>query len=651
MLWNKYQNMNDIRQNIGYRKVIKFMQINIIMLPFLAAPLGLIVYMLYLEYKSTQLLTTLIYKYADGIDIGSSSLEMLKEALEKDHKLAVKQYSDYLIAKKGKTKVKLFLKEGKVFAEYSGEKFGITRGTLNSNRLLRGIRLKKAVAANEVMDKLAMSFNPSYLKNDSGEYKQANSYAKQYGIIFGATAVICIIFYLYQVAKDVTNTVDIVKTGTFKDYPDKEIGKTFDLYFKNTQWKEVDKKEGNEVVKFTGYFPMKDSDGKEVEMSMDFTIVKDNINFGNLTIYNKTRDENTSNIVLQKIIGKDDIQFSMEDILEMIKASDIENAENSEAKENNKVESKKNEEELNNKNEAVDSKKIENNDKIEDNPVEEEIEENIEDTANADYIIPYSDTRYLSQQDLMGMNKGTLRTARNEIYARYGRKFKAKDLQDYFNSKSWYHPTIEADQFTDNMLSETEKHNANLIKEAEAEAPAGELTIVNNELLSLGEKEKIVNNMEAYTTWEIEMKVMNEQTNEYDLWTIKDDLKNNVIAVKKNGSDWAYYDVNAGMSVGDPTFNIEKALMDDETYISGFWNARESIFKNFKPNDKYVNNGYVIYDNRPEDGQEWFVSYRFKKDSKGKLLLREIFSTRSSFNYPDEVITYKYSNEPIKIAE
>ena len=384
---------------------------------------------------------------------------------------------------------------------------------------------------------------------------------------------------------------------------------------------------------------------------MDLTIVKDDIEFGNLTIYNKTRDENTSNIVLQKIIGKDDIQFSMEDILEMIKVSDIENAENNKTKEDNKAESKENEEELNNKNEAVDSKKIENNDKIEDNPVEEEIEENTADTANADYIIPYSDTRYLSQQDLIGMNKGTLRAARNEIYARYGRKFKAKDLQDYFNSKSWYHPTIESDQFTDNMLSETEKYNANLIKEAETEAPAGELTIVNNELLSLGEKEKIVKNMEAYTTWEIEMKVMNEQTNEYDLWTIKDDLKNNVIAVKKNGSDWAYYDVNAGMSVGDPTFNIEKALMDDETYISGFWNARESIFKNFKPNDKYVNNGYVIYDSRPEDGQGWFVSYRFKKDSKGKLLLREIFSTRSSFNYPDEVINYKYSNEPIKIAE
>ena len=620
---------------------------NIALLVCVIALFALAIYLLSLELKSIKLLSSLTEKYSDGIDIGFSSQEALVEILNKEFGLTVKQYSNYIIVKVGKRNVKLFIDDGRVFTEYSKDKFGITRGTINSNRLLRASRLKKAVAANEIMDRLAMKFNPTCFKGNNNEYQRALSYAKQYGIIFGATAVICIIFYLYQVAKDVTNTVDIVKTGTFKNYPDKEIGKTFDSYFKNTKWEKAEKKDGNDVVKFTGYFPMKDSDGKEVEMSMDLTIVKDDIDFGNLTIYNKTRDENTSNIVLQKIIGKDDIQFSMEDILEMIKASDIENAENSEAKENNKVESKKNEEELNNKNEAVDSKKIENNDKIEDNPVEEEIEENIEDTANAGYIISYSDTRYLSQQDLMGMNKGTLRAARNEIYARYGRKFKAKDLQDYFNSKSWYHPTIEADQFTDNMLSETEKYNANLIKEAETEAPAGELTIVNNELLSLGEKEKIVKNMEAYTTWEIEMKVMNEQTNEYDLWTIKDDLKNNVIAVKKNGSDWAYYDVNAGMSVGDPTFNIEKALMDDETYISGFWNARESIFKNFKPNDKSVNNGYVIYDSRPEDGQGWFVSYRFKKDSNGKLLLREIFSTRSSFNYPDEVITYKYSNEPI----
>lgn len=611
-----------------------------------AGLIGLCIYILYLEYKSSQLLTTLTYKYAEGIDIGLSSLEALKVALEQELGLQVKQYSNYLITKSGKIKVKLFIDGGKIFAEYSREKLGMTRKARNSNRLLRGLRLKKAVAANEVMDKLAMKFNPSCLKQDSGEYKKAHSYAKQYGVIFGSCIILAVAFTIIQSYKDVTDVVGIVKTGTFKNYPDKEIGKTFDSYFKNTKWEKAEKKDGNDVVKFTGYFPMKDSDGKEVEMSMDLTIVKDDIDFGNLTIYNKTRDENTSNIVLQKIIGKDDIQFSMEDILEMIKASDIENAENSEAKENNKVESKKNEEELNDKNEAVDNKKIENNDKIEDNPVEEEIEENTEDTANADYIIPYSDTRYLSQQDLMGMNKGTLRAARNEIYARYGRKFKAKDLQDYFNSKSWYHPTIEADQFTDNMLSETERHNANLIKEAETEAPAGELTIVNNELLSLGEKEKIVKNMNAYTTWEIEMKVMNEQTNEYDLWTIKDDLKNNVIAIKKNGSDWAYYDVNAGMSVGDPTFNTEQALMYDQTWISGFWNDKESIFKSFKPNDKYQEKDYVSYTYRSDDNPGIQI-YTLKKDERGKLVVDNILVTYSSLNYPDMLIQYKYSNKPV----
>ena len=611
-----------------------------------AGLIGLCIYILYLEYKSSQLLTTLTYKYAEGIDIGLSSLEALKVALEQELGLQVKQYSNYLITKSGKIKVKLFIDGGKIFAEYSREKLGMTRKARNSNRLLRGLRLKKAVAANEVMDKLAMKFNPSCLKQDSGEYKKAHSYAKQYGVIFGSCIILAVAFTIIQSYKDVTDVVGIVKTGTFKNYPDKEIGKTFDSYFKNTKWEKAEKKDGNDVVKFTGYFPMKDTDGKEVEMSMDLTIVKDDIDFGNLTIYNKTRDENTSNIVLQKIIGKDDIQFSMEDILEMIKASDIENAENSEAKENNKVESKKNEEELNDKNEAVDNKKIENNDKIEDNPVEEEIEENTEDTANADYIIPYSDTRYLSQQDLMGMNKGTLRAARNEIYARYGRKFKAKDLQDYFNSKSWYHPTIEADQFTDNMLSETERHNANLIKEAETEAPAGELTIVNNELLSLGEKEKIVKNMNAYTTWEIEMKVMNEQTNEYDLWTIKDDLKNNVIAIKKNGSDWAYYDVNAGMSVGDPTFNTEQALMYDQTWISGFWNDKESIFKSFKPNDKYQEKDYVSYTYRSDDNPGIQI-YTLKKDERGKLVVDNILVTYSSLNYPDMLIQYKYSNKPV----
>ena len=152
--------------------------------------------------------------------------------------------------------------------------------------------------------------------------------------------------------------------------------------------------------------------------------------------------------------------------------------------------------------------------------------------------------------------------------------------------------------------------------------------------------------MNAYTTWEIEMKVMNEQTNEYDLWTIKDDLKNNVIAIKKNGSDWAYYDVNAGMSVGDPTFNTEQALMYDQTWISGFWDDRESIFKSFMPNDKYQEKNYISYTYR-SDNDGVVQIYSLKKDGRGKLVVDNILLTASSLNYPDMVIKYKYSNEPV----
>lgn len=262
------------------------------------------------------------------------------------------------------------------------------------------------------------------------------------------------------------------------------------------------------------------------------------------------------------------------------------------------------------------------------------IEEDIEDTADSDYIFPYSNTRYMFYSDTKGMNKSTLRVARNEIYARYGRKFKSKDLQEYFNSKSWYHPTIEADKFSDNMLSEVEKHNADLIKETEAEAPEGKLVLPSDELLSMGEKEKIVSNMEEYSTWEIEMRVMNEQTNEYDLWTIKDDLKNNVIAMKKNGSKWSYFWIGDGLGIENPTFNIEQALMYDQTWISGFWNDKESIFKSFKPNDRYQEKDYVSYTYRSDDNPGIQI-YTLKKGGRGKLVVDNILATYASLNYPD----------------
>lgn len=82
---------------------------------------------------------------------------------------------------------------------------------------------------------------------------------------------------------------------------------------------------------------------------------------------------------------------------------------------------------------------------------------------NSGYILPNSDSQYLTMNDLNGLSADNCRLARNEIYARYGRKFDSKDLQDYFNSCYWYHGTIEPDDFKDSILSDIEIANRDLI--------------------------------------------------------------------------------------------------------------------------------------------------------------------------------------------
>lgn len=84
------------------------------------------------------------------------------------------------------------------------------------------------------------------------------------------------------------------------------------------------------------------------------------------------------------------------------------------------------------------------------------------------YIFADSDSRYLTITDLQQLSDEELRLARNEIYARRGRKFKDSYLQNYFNGCSWYNGTIEPDDFLDNdRLNKYERANAYLILEYE----------------------------------------------------------------------------------------------------------------------------------------------------------------------------------------
>ena len=77
-------------------------------------------------------------------------------------------------------------------------------------------------------------------------------------------------------------------------------------------------------------------------------------------------------------------------------------------------------------------------------------------------IIPDSDSRKLTEDDLEGLSKKELRIARNEIYARHGRQFKDKELQAHFNSLYWYFP-VDDGEFDDKQLSKIEKYNADFI--------------------------------------------------------------------------------------------------------------------------------------------------------------------------------------------
>lgn len=100
---------------------------------------------------------------------------------------------------------------------------------------------------------------------------------------------------------------------------------------------------------------------------------------------------------------------------------------------------------------------------------EEETEEDTEeeDLLEEDYILPDSDTVLLTDADVEDLTLQEINYAKNEIYARHGRKFDSKELRDYFESKSWYVGTIDPKDFSESVLSKTEAKNAAFLSEWE----------------------------------------------------------------------------------------------------------------------------------------------------------------------------------------
>ncbi len=82
-------------------------------------------------------------------------------------------------------------------------------------------------------------------------------------------------------------------------------------------------------------------------------------------------------------------------------------------------------------------------------------------TYNSEWIFYDSDSRYLSEYELYGFTKDQCRFARNEIYARRGRKFDTKEVREYFESKSWYRGTIDSGKF-DSVVKFNAYESANI---------------------------------------------------------------------------------------------------------------------------------------------------------------------------------------------
>ena len=92
------------------------------------------------------------------------------------------------------------------------------------------------------------------------------------------------------------------------------------------------------------------------------------------------------------------------------------------------------------------------------------------DTSDQDYIFKDSDSRYLTDDDLAGYSSAQLELAKNEIYARHGRKFVTPRIVDYFNGKSWYKGTIDPETFDSDSSVFNEYEVANIQKIADEEA-------------------------------------------------------------------------------------------------------------------------------------------------------------------------------------
>ena len=124
-----------------------------------------------------------------------------------------------------------------------------------------------------------------------------------------------------------------------------------------------------------------------------------------------------------------------------------------------------------------------------------------------EYLLPDSDTRIYTAAEVGILSLQETSYAKNEIYARHGRKFFSRELTEYFGEQPWYSGTIEPEDFSDSMLNEAEQANILVLHEREfmlspdgyqLDQPGYSFDEVNEFLY--GDRFNILQNLEIYGT-------------------------------------------------------------------------------------------------------------------------------------------------------
>lgn len=81
-----------------------------------------------------------------------------------------------------------------------------------------------------------------------------------------------------------------------------------------------------------------------------------------------------------------------------------------------------------------------------------------------EFVFAVSHKVLLEEDHLWNLTPEMLRIARNEIYARHGRRFQDAGLASYFEGCSWYEGVIEPGDFTEDLLNHIERENIKRIQ-------------------------------------------------------------------------------------------------------------------------------------------------------------------------------------------